>query len=384
MILYIDTPLWICRCNAWVSLNSLSRLPSMAEMVEFAFSIATFIRVSRMSGIFNRPPTSVIIPTWNALRYLPACLAALQAQLGPDDEIVLVDNASRDRAAAWARRYAPSVRLVELPHNQGFAGGTNAGIAAAHGALLLLCNDDALVEPGCVAALWAALQRNPEAGAAAGVLTFSRRPHLVASAGIRMQRDGVATDLWLGHSVTALPAAPVEIFGASGGLALLRRELIDDIGPFAAEFFNYLEDADLAWRARLRGWSCVLAPNARARHVYSASSGQGSPFKQRLLGRNRLRMLLRCLPSPLLLACLPAIVRYDALALAYAALRGQPAIATGRMEVLAELPHLLAQRRAIQARRSVPVGSLARWIEAAPAPWEVLRTQRRLQAALEK
>lgn len=326
----------------------------------------------------QRPPISAIIPTWNGLRYLPACLSALSAQLGPGDEIVLVDNASRDGAGAWARRYAPAVRVLALPENLGFAGGTAAGIAAARGDLLLLINDDALAEPGCVAALWAALRDAPNAGAAAGVLTFSRRPELVASAGISFQRDGVATDLQLGDALGALPPAPVAIFGASGGLALLRRELIADVGSFEPSFFNYLEDADLAWRARLRGWGCVLAPTARARHVYSATAGQASPFKQRLLARNRLRLIVRCLPGPLLAECLPRIIIYDLLAAAYGLLRGQPALAQGRLDVLRELPALRGQRRSIQVRRSASLGELRAWLAPAPPPWAALRTARRL------
>jgi GT2 family glycosyltransferase len=235
-----------------------------------------------------------------------------------------------------------------------------------------------------VAALRTTLLADPGIGAAAGVLTFSRRPDIVASAGIRMQRDGVALDRWLGRAVADLPATGPEIFGASGGLALLRRELLNDVGLFADDFFNYLEDVDLAWRAQLRGWRCYLAPNARARHVYSASSGQGSPFKQRLLGRNRLRVLLRCLPTPLLRECLPAILRYDLLALGYAALRRQPAIAAGRLEALTELPALRQQRRMIQARRTVPSGTLARWLEPAPSPLAALQLQRQLAELLAK
>jgi GT2 family glycosyltransferase len=330
----------------------------------------------------TRPPISAVIPTWSGLRFLPACLSALRAQLAPGDEIVLVDNASRDGAGDWARRHAPDVRVLALRENLGFSGGTAAGIAAARGELLLLINDDALAEPGCVDALWAALRDAPGAGAAAGALTFSRRPGTVASAGIRFQRDGVATDLHLGLPVAALPAAPAPVFGASGGLALLRRELLADVGSFAPEFFSYLEDADLAWRARLRGWGAVLAPGARARHVYSATGGQGSPLKQRLLGRNRVRVIVRCVPGPLLRACLPAILAYDALAVGYGALRRQPAIAAGRLEALRELPALLRQRRAIQAGRTASIGELAAWVEPAPRPAEVLRERRRLDAIL--
>lgn len=323
-----------------------------------------------------RPPVSAVVPTWNALRYLPACLAALHAQLGAEDEIVLVDNNSLDGAAAWARCYAPlGVRLVVLPRNLGFAGGTNAGIEAARGELLLLCNDDALVEPGCVAALWEALRGSSGAGAAAGVLTFSRRPELVASAGIMVRRDGVAIDCLVGAAVEQLPTAPVEVFGASGGLALLRREMLNDVGVFDARFFCYLEDADLAWRARLRGWRCMLAPAARARHVYSAS---GSSVKQRLLARNRLRVLVRCVPTPLLRACFPAIARYDLLALAYAAARRETAVVAGRLEALAELPALLSQRRTIQARRVVGGEDLVQWLAPAPSPLAVLRRGRQV------
>ncbi|WP_298821219.1 glycosyltransferase family 2 protein [Chloroflexus sp.] len=327
----------------------------------------------------NRPSISVVIPTYHALRFLPACLTAIRSQLAAHDEIVLVDNHSRDRAAAWVRAFMPMVHVIELSRNTGFAGGVNAGIAAARGDLIMLINDDALAEPGCVDALWQALRARPTAGWAAGVLTFSRRPELVASAGIRFLANGIATDRAIGLPVVALPSQPLPVFGASGGLTLMRREMLADIGDFA-DFFSYLEDADLAWRAQLRGWDCVLAPQARARHVYSATAGMFSPLKQRLLGRNRIRMLIRCVPTPLLTSCLPLILAYDGMALAYAVLHRQPAMIAGRCMALAEWPALLAQRRQIQARRTASLAALARWIELPDGPLAVLRRQQQLAA----
>lgn len=310
-----------------------------------------------------QPSLSVIIPTWNGLRHLPDCLLALRPQLRPGDEIIVVDNGSRDGSGEWVRQHAPEVRLLRLPTNRGFAGGTNAGLRVARGDLLLLCNDDAFVEPGCVDALVAALAAHPHAGAASGVLLFNHRPDVIASAGIRVTGDGLALDLWASRPVAALPSEPVPIFGATGGLALLRRTLLDDVGLFEEGFFAYLEDADLAWRARLRGWSSVVAPDARARHISSATGGEGSPLKQRLLARNRVRVVVRCLPSPLLARCLPTILCYDALAMAYAAYSRQPAIAAGRLAALSELGGLLRQRRIIQRRRTASINDLARWVE---------------------
>jgi len=325
---------------------------------------------------------SVIIVTWNGRRFLDACLRAVTAQLHPDDEIIVVDNGSIDGTTVWLRHAWSAVRLVALPANLGFAGGVNVGLRVARGDLLLLLNNDAFVEPGCVPALVEALRDHPRSGAVAGVLTFDHRPDLVASAGITACRNGLALDLWTGRAVQSLPAAPQPVMGASGGLALYRRMMLDDIGLMAPDFFNYLEDVDLAWRAQLRGWECLVVPAARARHIYSATGGQGSPLKQRLLGRNRLRAIIRCFPSGVLRSCLPDILAYDTLALAYAALARQPAMIAGRIEALHDRAQLLRERRAIQARRTVSEEAFAAWLEPSPTPWRTLRTARRLDALL--
>src|SRR5690349_5225770 len=146
--------------------------------------------------IMSNPILSIIVVSWNGMRHLPACLAALEPQLPPGAELVLVDNGSSDGMAAWARQTYPHARVIALPENLGFAGGVNAGLRAARGELLMLLNDDAFAEPGFVAALLAALEHDPGLGAAGAVLLFDHRPDLVASAGIRVRRDGLALDVW--------------------------------------------------------------------------------------------------------------------------------------------------------------------------------------------
>ncbi len=325
---------------------------------------------------------SVVIVGWNGLRHLPACFDALMPQLPADSEVILVDNGSSDGTSDWVCATWPAVRLIRLPENLGFAGGVNAGLRVARGARLMLLNDDAFVEPGCISALLEALEQAPQIGAAAVVLTFAHQPGIVASAGVCLRRDGVAMDLWAGRSVVELPDEPVPIAGPSGGAVIYQRALLEDIGLMEPGFFSYLEDVDLVWRALLRGWHSVVVPHARARHVYSATSGQGSPFKQHLLGRNRLRVIVRCMPGSLLLRCLPAIIAYDLLAALYAVATRQPAMLAGRLEALRELPVLVRERRQIQAYRSAPVDQIARWLEPAVLPWHALRDQKRLDAIL--
>ena len=327
---------------------------------------------------------SVIIPTWNGLRHLPTCLEALISQLPTNAEIIVVDNGSTDGTTVWCQTNHPDVRLIPLRENQGFTGGITTGIRAAHGQYIFLLNDDAFVEPHCLDRLLETMEHHPQIGAVGGILTFDHQPDVIASAGIRARYDGVALDLWTGHSTQGLPDTPVDIMGPSGAAALYRRELLEDVGLFEPTFFAYLEDVDLAWRAILRGWRSVVAPSAHIRHVYSATSGQGSSFKQRLLGHNRWRAILRCWPTPLLQLCLPLMLTYDTMAMSYALAYNQRAMIHGRLAALQELPITLEQRRIIQMRRTASIQDFVRWLEPIPLPHTSLRTQQNLNTILQQ
>jgi GT2 family glycosyltransferase len=324
---------------------------------------------------------SVIVVTWNGLHVLQDCVAALARQTLPH-ELIVVDNGSHDGTCEWLHLHAPQATIIALPENLGFAGGNNVGLRAATGEYLVLLNNDTIPSPDFLQQLVAPLTNDSRAGSAAGVLVFAHQPETIASAGIVVGRDGLHRDLWALQPVAALPEASIEIFGASGGAVCYRRAALDEVGLFDEGYFNYLEDADLAWRLQLAGWRGLLAPAARVRHIYSATSGQGSPFKQRLLARNRLRVIVRCLPWTLLRKHWWSIVRYDLLALGYGLLRLQPAMIAGRLAALRTLPTLLKQRRALQARRQVQGAALEHWLVPSVSIREMLAEQRELAAVL--
>jgi GT2 family glycosyltransferase len=290
----------------------------------------------------------------------------------------VVDNGSHDGTVAWLQTYVPHAHVVALPTNMGFAHGNNVGMRAASGDALVLINNDTIPDPYFVQQIVAPLATDPQLGSVAGVLTFAHRPDIVAAAGIVVHRDAVHRDLWMLRPVDQLPAAPTAIFGASGGAVCYRRAALRAVGLFDEGYFAYLEDADLAWRLGLRGWGCVVAPGAHVRHLYSATSGHQSPFKQRLLARNRWRVIIRCWPHALLRAHWPAIVRYDLLAIAYAALRRQPAVVAGRIAALQQLPALLLQRHYLQQQHVVSDAKLERWLDAPVTIRSMLHEQRAL------
>jgi GT2 family glycosyltransferase len=156
--------------------------------------------------------------------------------------------------------------------------------------------------------------------------------------------------------------------------------MLSEVGPFTPALFFYLEDADLAWRARLAGWRCLLAPRAIVRHVYSASAGQGSPFKSFQLARNRWLVLFLNLPVSLGLLLAPFILAYDLAACTYGLLAGDREVVRGRAAALRMLPALWARRRVVQRLRRVRLGEITRFLAPPLAPWTTLRLRREIAA----
>lgn len=300
------------------------------------------------------PLASVIIPSFNGAHLLPACLESLARQSYAHLEVIVADGASDDGTSALLQRQFPSVREVRLRRNAGFTGNVNAGLRAAQGQVLCLLNNDAQAERDWVAECVEALALHPHVGSVASKVLYADG-RTVNSAGDLMCRDGAARQR--GNGLTDGPEwdAVTPVFGASGGAAAYRREMLADVGLLDEDFFMYLEDVDLAFRAQLRGWGCVYWPAARVAHVGGASGG--GVLESFYNGRNLIRLLAKNLPSGLLPRLWPSIVRYQMhrARLALAARRGAAARATlrGQLVGFLELPHHLTDRRAIQAGRRV-------------------------------
>lgn len=100
---------------------------------------------------------SIVIPNWNGRdlldKYLPSVIASIEAF--PESEIIVVDNGSEDGSADFVRERFPQVRLLELPVNLGFGGGSNAGFRAARHDVVVLLNSDMRVESGFLGPLLA-------------------------------------------------------------------------------------------------------------------------------------------------------------------------------------------------------------------------------------
>ena len=293
---------------------------------------------------------SLVVVSWNGRRLLERCLPLALAQDYEGYEVVVVDNGSTDGTAAWVASAYPSVRLIRCARNLGFAEGNNLAIRATESAYVATLNNDAEPPPGWLSALVEAMARAPDVGMCASRMLRADDPSVVDACGLAVDRAGIAWNRRSGEPDREDEVAPYEVFGPCAGAALYRRAMLDQVGPFDADYFAYYEDVDLAWRAQRAGWRCLYVPAARVLHRHSSTGGEGSPFKGYQLGRNKVWTLIKNYPWPDWLTALPTIVVYDAAAWGYALLHGDVHPLRGRVAALARLGDCLRKRRATQAQ----------------------------------
>jgi GT2 family glycosyltransferase len=294
---------------------------------------------------------SVVIPNWNGRSWLPACLAALRAQERGADEVIVVDNGSRDGSLEYLRDEHPEVRVIELSDNTGFAHAANLGLNAAAGEFVALVNTDVELAPDWLARTTAALMAHPRAAAVACKMLSLNDPGIVDDAGDILRRDGVCEQRGRFGPDDGRWDTPGEVFGACAGAALYRRGAVLDAGGFHEPYFAYLEDVDLSLRLRLAGWTCRYEPVV-ALHAAQGSSGAlpgGAGF---LATRNTVVLVARFWPARWL-----GYVLYRQFGWTWHAARGRRLQAHLRALAAAVpmLPAALRERRALRAGAVLPI-----------------------------
>jgi GT2 family glycosyltransferase len=324
---------------------------------------------------------AVVIVNLNGVRYLERCLSTVLSQTYPNFDVLLVDNGSTDSSVALVRKRFPEVQVIRNGANLGFAAANNIGIQATDSLYVATLNNDTWVESDWLASLVEVVESDARIGICASKMLFAHQPEVINSAGVCVDLAGMAWDRLGGSLDSGDDGEPEEVFGACAGAALYRRTMLDDVGLFDEDYFIYLEDVDLAWRARLLGWRCMYVPYSRVYHVHSGTTREGSPFKNFLLGRNKVWTIVKNYPAPHFWLYLPLILFYDLSSVPYALLtRGDIAVLRGRLAALRGLPAVWRKRRVIQARRWVSFQELVAHMSPLESPLGLLRRYRYLGA----
>jgi len=269
--------------------------------------------------------------------------------------IILIDNGSTDGSVAYVREHFPDVEVIALSENRGFAGGNNVGIRAAHSEYIALLNNDAQPEPHWLEALVHALEAHPEVGFCASKMLGADDPRVIDTAGDVFYDYGVGGKRGMDQLDGPEFSQTEYVFGACAGAAIYRRTMLEDIGLFDEDFFLYGEDIDLSFRAQLRGYKCLFVPQARVYHEVAATAGRGSHPSVYYSRRNMFYVLVKDLPTSLLLRHLGPILFYFLAGDLIFALAGYAgAVARARRDNLKMIKKIMAKRREIQSTRCVP------------------------------
>lgn len=307
----------------------------------------------------NEQRVAVVIVNHNGAGVLDRALACIDRQTRPFDRVIVVDNASSDGSATGL---ASSVEVVALDDNVGFAAGNNRGIErAADCAWIALVNPDAYLAED-----W--LERMLEAALSTGAGSVGC---VLVDEGDRSRLDGVADVYHLsglawrrmhGAPRSLAPTERAEIFGPCAAAALYDRAALLEVGAFEERFFCYLEDVDLAFRLRLRGYSSVYEPSAVAYHVGSALTGSDSAFTIYHVSRNLVWTFLRDVPSPLV-RYLPQHLLVNVSTMISLARAGHGrTVLRAKRDAVRGIPWALRTRREIQGSRRVEAAQIRRHV----------------------
>ncbi|MDR7601351.1 MAG: glycosyltransferase family 2 protein [Armatimonadota bacterium] len=232
---------------------------------------------------------SVVFLNWNKRERLRRGLLALREPGRLRLEIIVVDNGSTDGSPEMVRSEFPEVRLIETGQNLGIARGKNEGLRRAAGEFVLVADDDVVVHPEQIEALVRIARENPHAAVVApmkvddhgrplytyhvpGPSTLGFSHFLVAEWSLQELARWVKRTLRWGERAPHENETLVEIPFVGGGVTLVRRSAIQEVGLLDEHIFFYGEDFDWCWRFRQQGWKVLYAPQIRVVAAYGVNA----------------------------------------------------------------------------------------------------------------
>lgn len=243
--------------------------------------------------------TAVVILNYNGAgmlrRFLPSVI-----KYSPEASIYVADNGSSDESCDVVRNEFPAVKLMVLDHNYGFAEGYNRALAQVDEEYAVLLNSDVEVTRGWLSPMTQFLDSNPEVAACQPKLLSFKQKDFFEYAGAA----GGFIDKWgytfcRGRIFNTVERDSgqyddtTDVFWATGAALMIRNEVYKNNGGLDGRFFAHMEEIDLCWRLRSRGYRIACVPQSHVYHVGGATLKKENPQKTYLNFRNNLLMIYK-------------------------------------------------------------------------------------------
>lgn len=248
--------------------------------------------------------TAIVILNWNGRHMLERFLPSVVACCTSDAEVVIADNGSTDDSLEFLQNHYPTLRLVALDRNYGFAEGYNRAIAQIEADYYVLLNDDVEVTPGWVDAVVKMMEQESDVAIAQPkLLMFDQKDTFEYAGGAGGFIDSYGYPFCRGRLFSTLEKDygqyddKREIFWATGAAMFVKASVWREMGGLDNDFFAHMEEIDFCWRCKNKGYKVMYCPDAVVYHVGGGTLPKSSPFKTQLNFRNNLSMLYKNLPD---------------------------------------------------------------------------------------
>lgn len=226
----------------------------------------------------------VVIVAYRSREMVRDCLLSLR-EFPPEVPmtVFVVDNDSQDGTLELLEFEFTSARVVANDTNTGFSVANNQAIRAGEGTYVLALNPDTRVTESALQRMVELMEQHPEVGIAGcrleledGSFDHAAKRSFPTLTSALAHFTGVGRR-FAGNSRLASYRAPhVEsgvVDAVNGAFMLMRREALDEIGLFDEGYWMYMEDLDLCYRAKRRGWVTWYEPKVTVTHIKAGTSG---------------------------------------------------------------------------------------------------------------
>ncbi|MDR2834706.1 MAG: glycosyltransferase family 2 protein [Bacteroidales bacterium] len=248
---------------------------------------------------------AIAILNWNGVEFLKKFLPSV---IKNSDEkisnIYIIDNGSTDNSITVLQEHFPTIKIILLDKNYGFAEGYNRGLKKIEAKYYLLLNSDVEVPENWLKPLYE-LMESDENIAVCGpkLLDFEKRDTFEYSGAVGGFIDKYAYPFCRGRIFGNIEKdnqqydSPLECFWVGGAAFLIRSELYNLLGGFDEIFFAHQEEIDLCWRLKNLGYKIICEPKSIVYHVGGGTLNKTNPHKTFLNFRNNLFLIYKNLPK---------------------------------------------------------------------------------------
>ncbi|HEY0297588.1 MAG TPA: glycosyltransferase family 2 protein [Arachidicoccus sp.] len=251
----------------------------------------------------NKPLVAVVILNFNGRSYLQKFLPSVLASTYDNAKIIVADNASSDDSLSFLRRNFPSVEIISLEKNFGFAQGYNQALKQVDADYFVLLNSDVEVAKDWIEPIVELMERDETiAFCQPKILAYNDKTSFEYAGAAGGWIDVLGYPFARGRVFDTLEksedqyATSTAIFWATGAALFAKAGVYKHLGGFYGFFFAHQEEVDLCWRAQLAGHKIACCVESVVYHVGGGTLPKGHFRKTFLNFRNNLVMLSRNLP----------------------------------------------------------------------------------------